>query len=72
MTFAVTATPDGSTLSGTATGTLLMTDFSFEPPAIPIFMTAENEVLVTVDFTAMEVGSLEEKSFTTDYTDFHR
>ena len=57
MTFAVTATLDGNTLSGTATGTLLMTDYGFDPPAIQNFMTAENEVLVTVDFTATEVGS---------------
>jgi polyisoprenoid-binding protein YceI len=57
MTFAVTATLDGSTLSGTATGTLLMTDYGFDPPEIPNFMTAENEVLVTIDFTAVEVES---------------
>lgn len=57
MTFEVTATLEGDTLSGTAAGTLLMTDYGFDPPAIPNFMTAANEVLVTVDFTAVEVGS---------------
>ena len=57
MTFEVTATLDGATLTGTAAGTLLMTDYGFDPPEIGNFMTAENEVLVTVEITALEVTS---------------
>ena len=52
--FDVTATFDGDTLSGVATTQILMTDFGFNPPGFAGMMQAENEALITVDFTARE------------------
>lgn len=52
VAFDVTATLDGDTLTGTATTELLMTDFGFDPPEIGGLMKAENNFVVTVDFTA--------------------
>ena len=55
-TFAVTAVLDNNTISGTATATILMTDFGFDPPSIGNFFTVANEVLITLDFLAEEGG----------------
>ena len=52
VTFDVTAKLLGDTLSGTATATILMTDFGFDPPAISGFMQAENDVLLTIKLVA--------------------
>lgn len=51
-TFDVTATLDGDALAGTATTRILMTDFDFNPPGFAGMMQAENEALITVNFTA--------------------
>ena len=40
------------TLRGTATGTIRMTDFGFDPPAILGILRAENEVRLEFRFTA--------------------
>jgi polyisoprenoid-binding protein YceI len=53
VTFDVQAALSGDSLSGTATAMILMTDFNITPPALPI-LQAENEVLLTFDFTARE------------------
>ena len=53
-TFDVTATFAGDMLSGIATTIILMTDFNFDPPEIAGFMTSENDVLLTINFTARE------------------
>lgn len=55
QTWDVTATLDGSTLSGTATGFLLMRDFGFEPPDIAGMLRVTDGVTMTVEFTAQEV-----------------
>jgi polyisoprenoid-binding protein YceI len=52
VAFDVTAVLDGDTLTGTASTELLMTDFGFDPPEIAGMMKSENNVAVTVDFTA--------------------
>lgn len=54
LSFDVTATFDGDTLSGVATTEILMTDFGFDPPGFAGMMQTENEALVTVNFTARE------------------
>ncbi len=54
MTFDVTATVDGNTLTGAATGSLLMRDFGFEPPDIAGMLRVADGVAVTVNFTAVE------------------
>lgn len=54
VTFQVEATLNGGTLSGVMTGVLLMTDFGFDPPELLGILKAENEVLITVTFTAIE------------------
>jgi polyisoprenoid-binding protein YceI len=54
--FDVRGTLDGDTVTGSATTTLLMTDFRFQPPAIANVLTVENDVIVTIRFTAKEVA----------------
>ncbi|MEM7111527.1 MAG: YceI family protein [Chloroflexota bacterium] len=54
MVFTVTAVLSNSQLAGTAVGTMLMTDYGFEPPSIGDFFTVEDEVLLTVEFVAAE------------------
>lgn len=54
MTFMVTAVLDGNRITGTATGTMLMTDYGFDPPSIGGFFTVEDEVLLTIEFVAEE------------------
>jgi polyisoprenoid-binding protein YceI len=51
-TWEVTAAIQGETLTGTATTTILMTDFGFDPPSIGGILTVENEVIVTIELVA--------------------
>jgi polyisoprenoid-binding protein YceI len=50
--FAVTVKLDGGTLTGTATATVLMTDFGFDPPSILGILKAENEARLELRFVA--------------------
>ncbi len=54
MTFEVTAKLIDDTVTGSATGTLRMTDFGIDPPNLLDFVIVEDEVAVTVNFTARE------------------
>ncbi len=54
VTFDVTATLNGDTLTGVATAQILMTDYGFDPPSIAGFLEASDEVLITITFTAKE------------------
>ncbi|GHO84165.1 YceI family protein [Dictyobacter formicarum] len=53
-TFAVTGKLSDKTISGTATTTLLMTDFDIQPPNLASIAIAQNKVLVTINFIAQE------------------
>ncbi|WP_160145635.1 YceI family protein [Dictyobacter aurantiacus] len=53
-TFAVTGKLIDKTISGTATTTLLMTDFDIQPPDLANIAIAQNKVLVTITFLAQE------------------
>jgi len=52
VTFDVTLSLTGSTLRGIGQGTILMTDFGFEPPSILGILRAENEVRLEFRFVA--------------------
>ncbi len=52
VTFNINATLDGPTLSGVATSTLLLSDYNIAPPNMAGFVKVEDELLVTVEFTA--------------------
>ncbi len=54
-TFATALRLERNTLSGTATTTILMTDFGFDPPAIFGILRAENEARLEFKFTARMV-----------------
>jgi polyisoprenoid-binding protein YceI len=54
VTFDVTASLEGNTITGVATAQLLMTDFGIEPPNFANTLTVENEFEVRVQFTAKE------------------
>jgi polyisoprenoid-binding protein YceI len=54
VTFDVTASLEGDTITGVATAQLLMTDFGIEPPNFANTLTVENEFQVRVQFTAKE------------------
>jgi polyisoprenoid-binding protein YceI len=51
VTFDVTATLSGTTLTGQATTNILMTDFGFEPPNMLNMFKVGNDVDVAIDFT---------------------
>jgi polyisoprenoid-binding protein YceI len=51
-TFETVGTMNGNEMRGTATTTLQMTSFGFNPPDIAGILKAENDVLVTFDFVA--------------------
>lgn len=53
-TFAVQATLSGNTVTGTATSTIFMTDFGIQPPDLANIAVSQNQVLITIDFTATE------------------
>jgi polyisoprenoid-binding protein YceI len=44
----------GNTVTGTATGTIYMTDFGIQPPDLANIAIAQNKVLITLTFTAKE------------------
>lgn len=44
----------GKTITGTATGTMYMTDFGIQPPNLANIAIAQNKVLMTIAFTAKE------------------
>jgi polyisoprenoid-binding protein YceI len=52
VTFDTVAVYDGEALTGTATTTVQMTDFGFEPPNIANVLRAENDALLTFEFVA--------------------
>lgn len=56
VTFAARLLLDGNTLSGTATTTILMTDFGFDPPSILGILKAENQVNLELHLTARTAG----------------
>jgi polyisoprenoid-binding protein YceI len=51
-TFETTGVIEDEEMRGTATTTVLMTDFGFDPPDILNVLRAENEVDITLDFVA--------------------
>lgn len=53
-TFVVTGKVAGGTVTGTATTSILMSDFGIEPPNLANVAKAENKVLITLNFTAKE------------------
>jgi polyisoprenoid-binding protein YceI len=54
VTFDITASLSGDTISGMATALLTMTDFGFDPPNFADMFTVEDEFTVEVEFTARE------------------
>ncbi len=54
-TFSVTAKLEGEKLTGTATTTILMSDFNFEAPDIAGILKAENEARLELKFVALPV-----------------
>ncbi len=44
----------GDTTTGTATSTIYMTDYGIEPPNLANIAISENEVLLTIEYTAKE------------------
>jgi polyisoprenoid-binding protein YceI len=54
VTFTVTGKLEGDTVTGTATAPIKMTDFGFDPPNIAGFVTVEDDVNLTINFTAKE------------------
>ena len=55
LTWDVTATLDGATLSGTAVTNLLMADYGFAAPDIAGMLRVTDGVTVTVNFVAQEI-----------------
>jgi polyisoprenoid-binding protein YceI len=56
VTFDVTGTLAGDTVTGTATTQILMKDFGFDPPSVAGILTVKDGVTVTVDFTATQAA----------------
>jgi polyisoprenoid-binding protein YceI len=54
VTWDVTGTLQGDTVTGTATTLIYMRDFGFEPPVIAGVLSVEDGVTLTVNFTARE------------------
>ncbi|MBA3826659.1 MAG: YceI family protein [Ktedonobacterales bacterium] len=53
-TFTVKGKVAGSTITGTATTDIFMTDFGIQPPDIANFAIADNKVTLTLTFTAQQ------------------
>jgi polyisoprenoid-binding protein YceI len=53
-TFTVQGKVVGSTITGTATSTIYMTDFGIQPPDLANIAIAQNKVVITLTFTAKE------------------
>jgi len=51
FTFKVEAVLDGQMLTGTATGSLTMSDFGFQPPSIAGILTVSDPAIITLEFT---------------------
>ncbi|GCE50362.1 polyisoprenoid-binding protein YceI [Thermosporothrix hazakensis] len=51
-TFQVTGKLEGDTITGKATTKILMKNYNFEPPSIAGFLTVEDGVTLTINFTA--------------------
>ncbi|HMO59847.1 MAG TPA: YceI family protein [Roseiflexaceae bacterium] len=56
VTFNVTGRLQGDTVTGTATTSIKMTDFGFNPPNIANFVAVEDDVEITVTFVAREAS----------------
>jgi polyisoprenoid-binding protein YceI len=56
VAFNVTGTLEGDTVTGTAVANIKMTDFGFQPPDIAGFVTVEDDVEVSITFTAREAS----------------
>lgn len=54
VTFDVTATLSGDTITGVAETNLKLTDFSIEPPSFANTLTVADDFIIRVDFTAQE------------------
>ena len=54
VTFDVTATLSGDTITGVATVPLLMSDFGIEPPSFANTLTVKDAFTVQVDFVARD------------------
>jgi polyisoprenoid-binding protein YceI len=52
----VTAVLEGQTLTGTATTSIMMVDFGFDPPQILGFISALDPALIEIEITAVEEG----------------
>jgi polyisoprenoid-binding protein YceI len=55
VTFDVKGNLEGDTVTGTATTSVLMKDFGFDPPAVAGILTVQDGVTITVNFTAKEI-----------------
>jgi polyisoprenoid-binding protein YceI len=53
-TFTVQGKTDGTTISGTATTTIFMTDFGVTPPDLANIAVVDNKVTLTLNFTAQK------------------
>ncbi|HLI09890.1 MAG TPA: YceI family protein [Ktedonobacteraceae bacterium] len=53
-TFDVQGKVVGNTVTGTATSTIYMTDFGIQPPNLANIAIAQNQVVITLNFTAKE------------------
>ena len=62
VTFETTGQITGEEMTGTATTTIQMTDFGFEPPDIAGVLKAENDAKITFDFVARAGGEAEGSS----------
>jgi polyisoprenoid-binding protein YceI len=54
ITFDVTGKLLGDTITGSATGQVLMKDFGFDPPSIAGMLTVKDGVTIKINFTAKE------------------
>ncbi|MFN2165688.1 MAG: YceI family protein, partial [Anaerolineae bacterium] len=53
-TFDVTATLAGDTITGTATTSIKMTDFGFDPPDMAGLLTVGDQMTIVIDLTMQE------------------
>ncbi len=54
VTFDMTATLDGNSITGNASTIILMSDYGFAPPSFANFFVVEDETLIQLTFTAKE------------------
>jgi polyisoprenoid-binding protein YceI len=53
--FAVEGKVLGNTITGTATSSIYMTDFDIQPPNLANIAISENQVVITINFTATKI-----------------